>query len=72
MVGEVILLQLSNADSGTDLWADSDDPTRRLIRQVLGAAMTLQSCPTENTGIATDRKRDRTMRKDIGVLLKSR
>ena len=44
MVGEVILLQLSNAgcqviaaDSGTDLWADSDGPTRRLIRQVLGA-----------------------------------
>jgi hypothetical protein len=24
-------------DSGTDLSADSDDPTRRLIRQVLGA-----------------------------------
>jgi DNA invertase Pin-like site-specific DNA recombinase len=44
MVGEVILLQLSNAgcqviaaDSGTDLSADSGDPTRRLIRQVLGA-----------------------------------
>ena len=25
------------ADSGTDLTADTDDPTRRLIRQVLGA-----------------------------------
>lgn len=44
MVGEVILKQLTNAgcrviaaDSGTDLTADSDDPTRRLIRQVLGA-----------------------------------
>jgi DNA invertase Pin-like site-specific DNA recombinase len=43
MVGEVILQQLTNAgckviaaDSGTDLSADSDDPTRRLIRQVLG------------------------------------
>jgi DNA invertase Pin-like site-specific DNA recombinase len=44
MVSEVILQQLTNAgckviaaDSGTDLSADSDDPTRRLIRQVLGA-----------------------------------
>jgi len=44
MVGEVILQQLTNAgckviaaDSGTDLSADSGDPTRRLIRQVLGA-----------------------------------
>lgn len=44
MVGEVLLQQLTNAgckviaaDSGTDLSADSDDPTRRLIRQVLGA-----------------------------------
>lgn len=44
MVGEVILQQLADAgctviatDSGTDLTADSDDPTRRLIRQVLGA-----------------------------------
>jgi DNA invertase Pin-like site-specific DNA recombinase len=44
MVGEVILQQLTSAgckviatDSGTDLSADSDDPTRRLIRQVLGA-----------------------------------
>jgi DNA invertase Pin-like site-specific DNA recombinase len=44
MVGEVILQQLTSAgckviaaDSGTDLTADSDDPTRRLIRQVLGA-----------------------------------
>jgi DNA invertase Pin-like site-specific DNA recombinase len=44
MVGEVILQQLTNAgckviaaDSSTDLSADSDDPTRRLIRQVLGA-----------------------------------
>jgi DNA invertase Pin-like site-specific DNA recombinase len=44
MVSEVILLQLTSAgckviatDSGTDLSADSDDPTRRLIRQVLGA-----------------------------------
>ena len=45
MVGEVILQQLTSAgckviatDSGTDLPADSDDLTRRLIRQVLGAA----------------------------------
>jgi len=44
MVGEVILQQLTSAgckviatDSATDLSADSDDPTRRLIRQVLGA-----------------------------------
>ena len=44
MVEEVILQQLTSAcckviatDSGTDLTADSDDPTRRLIRQVLGA-----------------------------------
>jgi len=44
LVGEVILQQLTAAgcrviagDSGTDLTADSDDPTRRLIRQVLGA-----------------------------------
>lgn len=42
MVSEVILQQLSGcrviaADSGTDLTADTDDPTRRLIRQVLGA-----------------------------------
>jgi DNA invertase Pin-like site-specific DNA recombinase len=44
MVGEVILQQLTGigckviaADSGTDLSADTDDPTRRLIRQVLGA-----------------------------------
>jgi DNA invertase Pin-like site-specific DNA recombinase len=44
MVGEVILQQLTDAgctviaaDSGTDLTADSDDPTRRLIRQVLDA-----------------------------------
>jgi DNA invertase Pin-like site-specific DNA recombinase len=44
MVSEVILQQLTAvgckviaADSGTDLTADSDDPTRRLIRQVLGA-----------------------------------
>ena len=44
MVSEVILQQLTTlgckviaADSGTDLTADTDDPTRRLIRQVLGA-----------------------------------
>ena len=44
MVSEVILQQLtavgctvSAADSGTDLSADTGDPTRRLIRQVLGA-----------------------------------
>jgi len=43
MVGEVILQQLTNtgcqvitADSGTDLTADSVDPSRRLIRQLLG------------------------------------
>lgn len=44
MVSEVILQQLTTlgckvvaTDSGTDLTADTDDPTRRLIRQVLGA-----------------------------------
>lgn len=44
MVGEVILQRLTAigckviaADSGTDLSADTEDPTRRLIRQVLGA-----------------------------------
>lgn len=44
MVSEVLLQQLTGAgckviaaDSGTDLTADTDDPTRRLIRQVLGA-----------------------------------
>ena len=44
MVSEVILKQLAEAgcaviaaDSGTDLTGDTDDPTRRLIRQVLGA-----------------------------------
>lgn len=44
MVSEVILRQLADAgctviaaDSGTDLTADTDDPTRRLIRQVLAA-----------------------------------
>ena len=44
LVGEILLQQLTNAgckviaaDSGTDLSADSEDPTRRLIRQVLGA-----------------------------------
>jgi DNA invertase Pin-like site-specific DNA recombinase len=44
MVSEVILQQLTAvgctviaADSGTDLSADTEDPTRRLIRQVLGA-----------------------------------
>jgi DNA invertase Pin-like site-specific DNA recombinase len=44
MVSEVILQQFTNAgckvvaaDSGTDLTENSDDPTRRLIRQVLGA-----------------------------------
>ena len=46
MVGEVILQQLTSAgckviatDSATDLSADSDDPTPRLIRQVLGAGL---------------------------------
>lgn len=44
LIGEVILGQLRDAgctvidcDSGTNLIDDSDDPTRRLIRQVLGA-----------------------------------
>lgn len=44
MVSGVILQQFTTlgckviaADSGTDLTADTDDPTRRLIRQVLGA-----------------------------------
>jgi DNA invertase Pin-like site-specific DNA recombinase len=44
MMSEVILAQLKDAgctvidcDSGTNLIDDSDDPTRRLIRQVLGA-----------------------------------
>ncbi len=44
MVGEIILRQLTKlgarviaADSGTDLTAGNGDPTRKLIRQVLGA-----------------------------------
>ena len=44
LIGEVILAQLRDAgctvidcDSGINLIDDSDDPTRRLIRQVLGA-----------------------------------
>lgn len=44
LIGEVILQQLTSAgckviaaDGGTDLTADSGDPTRRLIRQVLMA-----------------------------------
>lgn len=44
MVGEVILREFRDldvtvvaADSGTDLTVGDDDPTRRLIRQVLGA-----------------------------------
>ncbi len=38
MVGEVnTSCRVIATDSGTDLTADSDDPTRQLIRQVLGA-----------------------------------
>ena len=44
MVGEVLLAEFRKlgvtviaADSGTDLTAGDDDPTRVLIRQVLGA-----------------------------------
>ena len=44
MVGEVLLAEFRKlgvnvvaADSGTDLTADDEDPTRVLIRQVLGA-----------------------------------
>jgi DNA invertase Pin-like site-specific DNA recombinase len=67
MVGEVILQQLTNAgckviaaDSGTDLSADSDDPTRRLIRQVLGAVAEFDRRVTVmKLRVARDRKRAR-------------
>jgi DNA invertase Pin-like site-specific DNA recombinase len=67
MVGEVILQQLTNAgckviaaDSGTDLTADSDDPTRRLIRQVLGAVAELDRRVTVmKLRAARERKRSR-------------
>jgi DNA invertase Pin-like site-specific DNA recombinase len=70
MVGEVILQQLTNAgcqviatDSGTDLTADSDDPTRRLIRQVLGAVAEFDRRVTVmKLRAARDRKRSRGQR----------
>lgn len=70
MVGEVILQQLTNAgcrviaaDSGTDLSADSDDPTRRLIRQVLGAVAEFDRRVTVmKLRAARDRKRSRGVR----------
>jgi len=70
MVGEVILKQLTNAgckvvaaDSGTDLTADSDDPTRRLIRQVLGAVAEFDRRVTVmKLRAARERKRSRGQR----------
>jgi DNA invertase Pin-like site-specific DNA recombinase len=70
MVGEVILQQLTNAgckvvaaDSGTDLSADSDDPTRRLIRQVLGAVAEFDRRVTVmKLRAARERKRSRGQR----------
>jgi DNA invertase Pin-like site-specific DNA recombinase len=70
MVGEVILQQLTNAgcrviaaDSGTDLSADSDDPTRRLIRQVLGAVAEFDRRVTVvKLRAARERKRSRGVR----------
>ena len=70
MVGEVILQQLTNAgckviaaDSGTDLTADSDDPTRRLIRQVLGAVAEFDRRVTVmKLRAARERKRSRGQR----------
>src|SRR6266404_1838086 len=51
MVSEVILRELRDAgvsviaaDSGTDLTVDDDDPTRKLIRQVLGAVAEFEKC----------------------------
>lgn len=81
MVGEVILQQLTNAgckviaaDSGTDLSADSDDPTRRLIRQVLGAVAEFDRRVTVmKLRAARERKRLRGVRcegrKPFGTLL---
>ena len=70
MVGEVILQQLTKAgckviaaDSGTDLSADSDDPTRRLIRQVLGAVAEFDRRVTvTKLRAARERKRSRGQR----------
>ena len=70
MVSEVILQQLTNAgckvvaaDSGTDLTADSDDPTRRLIRQVLGAVAEFDRRVTVmKLRAARERKRSRGQR----------
>jgi DNA invertase Pin-like site-specific DNA recombinase len=67
MVSEVILQQLTTlgckaiaADSGTDLTADTDDPTRRLIRQVLGAVAEFDRRVTVmKLRAARDRKRSR-------------
>jgi DNA invertase Pin-like site-specific DNA recombinase len=51
MVGEVILREFRDArvsvvaaDSGTDLTVGDDDPTRKLIRQVLGAVAEFEKC----------------------------
>lgn len=51
LVGEVILNQFRDlsvtviaVDSGTDLTAQDDDPTRVLIRQVLGAVSQFEKC----------------------------
>lgn len=70
MVSEVILQQLSTlgckviaADSGTDLAADTDDPTRRLIRQVLGAVAEFDRRVTVmKLRAARERKRSRGQR----------
>jgi DNA invertase Pin-like site-specific DNA recombinase len=51
MVGEVILREFRDArvsviaaESGTDLTVGDDDPTRKLIRQVLGAVAEFEKC----------------------------
>ena len=70
MVDEVILQQLTNAgckviaaDSATDLTGDSDDPTRRLIRQVLGAVAEFDRRVTVmKLRAARERKRSRGQR----------
>lgn len=67
MISEVILGQLRDrgvrvvaADSGTDLLDDDDDPTRTLIRQVLGAVAQFEkSVLVSKLRAARDRKRRR-------------
>jgi len=67
MVSEVLLAEFRRlevtviaADSGTDLTAGDDDPTRVLIRQVLGAVAQFEkSCLTAKLRAARVRKRQR-------------